>query len=481
MENQIYLRSIEKGNFSKKLIFKLSDDRTIELIINSKKVDITALSSFMHKRTNYPACCNEFEIIENVEQIGSMKLYENYIFLCNISGLLKTKNKIFFNNCIFTKKILINDLDKIESVSFNNSLFLMNISLSGKYDGEYETRVNFSNSEFIRGVHIFSNLKEIDLLNSCFREELGIYNNYEMVSTKKSFRLHNCHFIKSVFLKLGEINIDGPLPYHISDSIFYSEVDFRGSIFIDPIVFSRVEFKGSVNFAGVIFRQPVIFLYSKVYKNMIFRKTVFEKSLNLAYLYFLDDGCLDIYNINIKNFDSGKGLSWENSSIFPNYKNTNQIKTKEIISDQDAKETYRILKKEALKQSDTISAIEFYKQECEKYYKSISKIRNFGNKFVLFFEKIVSNYGTSIIRSILSLIIFNFYYYLLVQLFINQGDLNYSMVSILNGVMGVMLPHVLGGYDISYIPITSRSLHIIINAILLYEVIKSFRKYSRKL
>ena len=60
------------------------------------------------------------------------------------------------------------------------------------------------------------------------------------------------------------------------------------------------------------------------------------------------------------------------------------------------KETFLILKELCIKKNDQIGALEFYKKEMDAYKNNIKwKSKELPNKLILYFEKVISNYGTN--------------------------------------------------------------------------------------
>ena len=65
------------------------------------------------------------------------------------------------------------------------------------------------------------------------------------------------------------------------------------------------------------------------------------------------------------------------------------------IEEADCRETFTTLKESCMKKYDNISALYFYEKEMKQYKSELTWKDDFTDKSILFFEKIVSNYGTN--------------------------------------------------------------------------------------
>jgi hypothetical protein len=110
--------------------------------------------------------------------------------------------------------------------------------------------------------------------------------------------------------------------------------------------------------------------------------------------------------------------------------------------------------------------LEFNRLEHEVYFNELNKNKswnNFSDRFILEFEKIFSDFGTNIKKSIFYFIFFNLF------IFVSYGICyDYSFDKLI-------IPFKADIFTFFHF------LTLIINPFLIYEIIKSFRKYSRKL
>ncbi len=132
----------------------------------------------------------------------------------------------------------------------------------------------------------------------------------------------------------------------------------------------------------------------------------------------------------------------------------------------------------ALKQNDQIKALKFHINEYQEYLVELRKnktVKNFLDRFILTFESWASTFSTSVIRSITRLVGIVLLFYVLINGF------NYDAKTIIDFASPL-------SYDIdkmfTSVSDTDRYLFFfykILQVVLIYEIIKSFRKFSRAL
>ncbi|MBK2268309.1 pentapeptide repeat-containing protein [Francisella philomiragia] len=257
---------------------------------------------------------------------------------------------------IYDENILID-----EDTRFENSVFLSNFRL----DNAIDYTISFENCVF--------------------------YNtNFEQVDFYKEIQFDSCRFF-------GDINF--------TKTTFHLDADFSNSSFYYPINFNRTNFKKWAIFDNCEFRENLVFLHTNIYEKLSLKVTIIRKSINLAYINLRNGAQVDSRNIKI---------SWPNipSTLvgFDLYKHKN--KWKETPRHQDIQDTYRILKLEATANKDNTVALNHKQKEFEKYYLKLWWTKNLGNKLILFFDKNISNFGTSVVRVLLWFIAINLTLYL---------------------------------------------------------------------
>ncbi|MBK2111657.1 pentapeptide repeat-containing protein [Francisella tularensis subsp. novicida FSC159] len=418
-----------------------------------------------------------------LDLLGAISRLE--FILCDFLGVVRFLNIEFFSimieSCIFNMGVVstskLQGFSKDSLLSFNNSIFKSIVKM--QY-ANHEFSIYFENSKFLQE----SYFNEIIKLGKLVFKNIEFHRDVSFNNSK----FENITLFNSVTFKS---NAD------LSYAEFFNIVDFFRSEF-QKIVTGGTKFHKDSIFDGATFDNLVDLKYTTFKENASFRATKFNRGLNLARVNINNSAILDFHDAKINNENSYQ------------------------ISLKDKQETYRILKHESLKKNDTIKAVEFYKDECESHYQTLKwHSRDFFDKFILAFEKYVSNYGISIFRSIVSLVLINIMFVVLTLLklylfttclfllsiffigYLSSFDKHSSVLNkIVYFTLSIMMGYVILKLSIfiyqilNYITLKSTRflsiegskgvslatlIHIAINATLVYEIIKSFRKYSRKL
>lgn len=163
----------------------------------------------------------------------------------------------------------------------------------------------------------------------------------------------------------------------------------------------------------------------------------------------------------------------------------NDIFTRNNVKDR---ETFLILKQFAIKKHDHINALNFYKNEMQMHIKQLKeeKENKLVDYWILKFEEVASNFGTNPIRPIVLIFCISFVFSLFISFFTNSWNVYFeNSLLLINPTLSVkdILCITLDVKDIFIPPLLEifNFFKNIILAILIYEAIKSFRKFSRKL
>ena len=248
------------------------------------------------------------------------------------------------------------------------------------------------------------------------------------------------------------------------------ETSFNLAIFNKIVAFKDAEFSGEVKFLGTIFNDEVDFGVHTASDNKL--------STDILHLPEFSEKVdfTDAVFKNVLNFSGVKSIELDlRHTIIDRmeYNNT------EFSSDN--RETFLTLKNVALKQNDQIKALEFHTQEYQTYLKSLRKNKtnkNLLDRFILTFECCTSAFGTSAIRSIGSFV------FIVILFYVSINGFNYDARTIVDFASPL-------SYDIDKIFRRSDDvsdvgrylffLYKILQVALIYEMIKSFRKFSRTL
>ena len=251
---------------------------------------------------------------------------------------------------------------------------------------------------------------------------------------------------------------------------FKEGVHFLGTIFLKEAEFALTHFLESANFIGSRFQSKASFVLSNFQKRTDFRNTIFNNEVDFS-----------MARINTLLFNDTKGdfvLNLQAAQIESiDYSNTKFDKS-------NNRNTFLILKNLAMKQNDTVSALGFHRKEYDQYRKELrGEGGEWQNRFMLWFEKHVSNYGTDWVMPIILIVG-------LLALY-TPADIYFSKVkdlSVLKYTSEIMSN--INAFSIFSVNGSSgkEPLHIILEffknlflVVFLYEVIKSFRKFSRKI
>ena len=275
---------------------------------------------------------------------------------------------------------------------------------------------------------------------------------------------------------------------HFSHVTFEEETRFREVRFIKKADFRHAVFKKEADFIKAIFEERASFLVARI--DLFIFRAVNEKVPQAEFK-------LDLTYARIEDMDYKKST----------------LDTKYLKN----RETCVILKKSAAKQHDQVAALNFYKSEMHKYYNELwgkgehkqsdeqadkqpdkNTERNNGkrknrviDKWIVWFEKHVSDFGTNPIQAAGWLLGANF---LLACIHILIGHQFSQFLSVfyfpslyeyfvLVKQLGIEIGNLLFFYfrhsEIDNIYFT-HYLAFIINAVLVYEIVKSARKFSRR-
>ncbi|NQY23781.1 MAG: pentapeptide repeat-containing protein [Campylobacteraceae bacterium] len=277
------------------------------------------------------------------------------------------------------------------------------------------------------------------------------------------------------------------LSLNFQNCIFTEYADFGFQLFSKHVNFIGATFTKNADFRKTVFEEDASFRFATFMKDAYFRDSVFEKEAYFDSTIFLQEtyfGHADFFNYTsfkgaiINTFNLSNLITHEKFRLdlsfsqigMMYYQNTNFKKT-------DTKETFLILKQAALKQHDQINALDFYKKEMQAHKDSLEWCsRDCLDKLVLSFERLSSNYGTNGIISILWVFAITF-------LFSGLMVGTYSLEVFLHIINPLTKFN-----DIADTLVCNTTLnhtlfifHKLSLAVLIYETIKSFRKFSRKL
>ena len=454
---------IDDGNESKEYnISKKEDKKTIYLLFkliypkNTEKLDEEII----------------FRIIENIELNNNKKVF---------SVKLNNNEKNDENNKKF-------------DIELNNDKTKLTITNNGKskeydvFEGEYKEisympfrYIHPKNKKEFNPNEIFIIIENDDQLNSFNNKNFDrciFLEKFCPLSTSIDFQKGNPSFQYSIFKDGCNFDNIEIINSNFQDCIFFGWANFQKSIFkydtnkISP--FPYTTFSGSVflNYANFI---ETKFESNAYFNNCIFKDADFNGAEFKQYISFYNSRFIKYLNLTGSKINK---MILENTKIELLHLIGDEIKddincenTK--IKDAHYRETFRKLKGICIKKSDNISALYFYTKEIDKHRCTLTWKDDFADKSILFFEKIASNYGTDSVLPVL--------WFLLIH------SIDYFIRDCCNNSCNELEVKDFNIYKLNIIKFIESGLgfwfliKIILSSVLIYEIIKSFRKFSRKL
>ena len=378
------------------------------------------------------------------------------------------------------------------------------VSLSGRTYFLISTQLSFKNklTELNN-----SSTTDISLIRCIFLSDIFIGDIAINVSTDPENLLladwllrKSIFFYKSIFQ--GE--------FHIRSLIFKNQINFNSSVCIGKVRFFYAGFARDLFFSSTVFRGPVIFennnfegsfdlTKSHFLNDLIFKNSTIGAQLNLSQSVVMKDvffsSRIDSLNLSRMRFDkenfrlylegskineiiyceSGEVYDESNEKISRNIIGLEKdILNIDIEKNIQSRETLSVLKKCFAATKNDIMALEFHKMEYEKHYRALNFRDNFQDKFLLFIEKYVSGFGTSVGISLSWFFVFNAFCFFAFSYFVHESISSScagNFINRINCFLKSTSPLGLGLFPL---------LVFIVNSFFLYEIVKSFRKFSRK-
>jgi hypothetical protein len=221
-------------------------------------------------------------------------------------------------------------------------------------------------------------------------------------------------------------------------------------------------------------------LNSKIHDSL----TIYRSNLGKAELTGVDLlGCkLNIEWSNIVNMELNN-IQWpEDKLLFPNYtKRKSRREEKNIEKFSVQRESYRQLKSVSKKNNNNIDALGFYANEMKVYYPYARKKKseNKFDRFLLWVNKVVSNFGQSYLRPLLLLFLINLIAYICYIVF--KGTWSWSVNDFERGLgkfvemlNPIRKPYAGNGF-LMFFDFCSRAL----NGFFIYHFVKASRKFGK--
>ncbi len=390
-----------------------------------------------------------------------------------------------------------------ENCSF--CIFLLELNF---YKGEFDREVDFSHSIFAQETNfqeaIFSKkanfgsvtfTKEAHFQGATFTENA----NFGSVTFTKEAHFQGATFTENANFSIAKFTKNA----NFWVATFTKEVDFKEATFTEKAQFHETKFTKEADFWKATFSKEAHFTAATFIKNAYFTEATFTQDAIFLHTVFSRDAIFAATDFEDR-VDFGlsqiKHLIFKKAKLSGEKKGPINLKSAQIesmnyadpsVSPQNIanRESAVVLKNIAIKQNDQIAALQFYTWEMEKFREELKEDttqKRRMDRLIVGFEKWVSNFGTDPRRTFFWLLGSNIVFaiiYVLGSLTFNAFTSPAFWLQVLEELFSFVFIYFFYE-EISRSTWLERAVFyaaFIINPILLYEIIKSFRKYSRKL
>lgn len=446
-------------------------------------------------------------LIENENQINQKLInkdcnFRDCIFLIE-TNFYEFTEVADFRGAIFTKEASFNNATFTKEANFYNTVFK---------EKSYFTRTKFIKKAILQdatftkkadfGWAIF--IEEADFQYTTFKEKANFVWAIFKKEVNFKYTKFKAIFYETIFTKEADFGY----------SIFTEKADFRGVIFKEIVDFYNAKFTRGADFCGAIFTQLASF------RDLYLME---ESSFNFYYSTFGNSFFLQVEKNSKSCILNLENVAIETKNLYFNEKLV------EVLNEKTNRQTFNILKNSAIFRNDQITALELHKKEMNAYYNSLKpfwgfikdffffvkekiikkqeitnsqneklpeKIKNNSARIILFFEKWVSNFGTNIWLPILWWLVFlgvfglfiiwayfnfSFEIYSFFYVFENHKKYQNILSYAFHPVSILFDSKVLEGVSYWWLISILNFFKTIVLSFLTYEILKSFRKFSRKL
>ncbi len=356
------------------------------------------------------------------------------------------------NTCMVKNErycITLNSEDEEREIYIKKGSSFVKVYKLIEHEEQIKRRINSANDSILDFSHCIITI-DCDFSNKEFKH--GVDFSFSIID--------NIHFNESIFFE--DSNFDYThfsSKVEFSGAVFEKKANFRGALFDDECTFKDSVFKNYANFSPCI-ASSISFFNASFNTGIELRESKIKK-LNFSKVTLSNESQIDFHSSEID-------ILKYRSTDFKNFKNI---------------ATISIFKEECLKNHDNINALKFYKKEMVAHKHEVKGI----DWFILKVEECVSNFGTDPLRPLLIMFSISFIFaYFLPESTDSWSNYFSNIVLLLNPTSTIS--SILTIFDIKASCVSN--LHVleatnflknILFGILIYETIKSFRKFSRKL
>lgn len=452
---QIYLLSLQTTE---------TLDEAIDPFLKERKVVFTQVA-FPIRDERDP--CDYLPILK---KLGSIHFNYSKFFLPSLD---LENTACFFQDCEFFDTWNINDYiptSDIEDVSiYQSCIFYEEVSCAG---GTLEEKKKISYCQF-NGCTFQANL----IIENAYLEK-PLFNNWEgFRGNIKNLKIHDS-ILESRFI--------------LNSHVIFS-VNFANNIFKNKVEFER----NAVNKCDIFncnFEKIADFYLSKL-EEFDLGKSIFEgytgfENCEFGYKYPVNSNVVATFHyvtfmsfVNFRNtyFFGGLDLDSINVKEPPNFLNT------EVDPIYTTKETFRLIKYSFDKIGNHTAANRFFALEMKKYKEDLYQYQDKqAEKFILWCNEIISNFGQNYIRPIVLIILLS----IIFSVFKYMNDINFiynlspklnnyilPLIKILNTLAMNIMPF--NRFLIEGLEFISL-IYYIINSILVWQTIVALKRYTKR-
>lgn len=367
------------------------------------------------------------------------------------NSILENDVNVLYQSCTFKKAVSIYTPDDLKPYTIESSLFS---------DCTFEISLELNNSIFM----------------------LPVFNNSsDMIVDINNILISQCVFEEKFILNKLNANL-----MSVKDSEFKSKVEFKEGC-IQQAKISNTNFEKLFDAFGTKYKSFTCF--KSIFSDFVgFEKCKFGTSLNDDIPTFQYSTFLSFTNFRKTEFSSGLDLEEANFKEPPNFLNI-VLEPNRIKSIKTSRETLRIIKYSFDKLSNQIEANKFFVLEMKKHRQDLSINKSNANRwerFILWLNYVISDFGQSYIRPIVLYLIFGLIYYLLTLG--QKNNLLYKIFPPINICLS-NVSDIVNQFALSLLPFKSflragmellSLFFYIIFAILTWQIITAVKRYTKR-
>lgn len=329
---------------------------------------------------------DSFDYVKVLQELGKLHFYNCKFY---VKWMELEDRKCFFNECIFYDFWSLKNykvLEKSAYAIYERCIFNKAVSPSVSHEEVLTLDASqFDNCQF----------SVLDLHDTIFNKPI-FDNTRDEEREIKSLFIRNCTVTKKFILNNQIIT-----SMCLGDTIFKNKIELKNNT-IDNFSIENSNFKGLIDLYGTKFKKFVIL--KSIFDEFVgFENCKFglsEESINKEYVaLFKYATFLDFINFREAQFYSGLDMSNANLKEYPNFLGV------DIDLNNTNRETFRIVKHSFDSVGNISEANKYFAFEMEKEMKEISFKEYPEKKIILGFNHIISNFGQSIVKPFLFILI----------------------------------------------------------------------------